>query len=129
MKKSFCTDGLTIVEIIMTLAILGIVICPLMSLFVFSQKINNESEMEYKSILQAQKYMEEIQVMDKLDTLEYPYNSESADYERIIPESSNNFSTKIKIHPDGGNMLYSIKIVLTKDEKVINILEGTKIFN
>jgi len=129
MKKLFSNDGLTIVEIIMSLAILGIVICPLMSMFIFSQKLNNKSEIEYKSILQAQKYMEEIQAMDTLDTIHYQFNSDNACYERIINESVNNYSTEIIIKPDSRNMIFDIEIVLKHDEQVINKLKGSKIFN
>ena len=129
MKRLFSRDGLTIVEIIMSLAILGIVICPLMSMFIFSQKLNNKSEIEYKSMLQAQKYMEEIQSMDTLDTTNYQFNSENDRYERIINESVNNYSTEIIIKPDSRNMIFDIEIILKHDEQVINKLKGSKIFN
>jgi prepilin-type N-terminal cleavage/methylation domain-containing protein len=46
--------GLTLVEILITLAVLGIVIMPLMSMFFTSQKMNNESEMKYRAIQFAQ---------------------------------------------------------------------------
>lgn len=78
---------------------------------------------------QAQKYMEEIQVMDSIDTLKYPYDSECGAYERKIQESANNFSAVIKLKPDSRNMLHSIEIVLKKDDQVINRLVGNKIFN
>ncbi|MBP1927327.1 type II secretory pathway pseudopilin PulG [Sedimentibacter acidaminivorans] len=129
MKRLFGIDGLTIVEIIISLAILGIVICPLMSMFIFSQKLNNESEIEYKSILQAQNYMEEIQAMDTLDTTNYQFNSENDYYKRIINESVNNYSTEIIIKPDSRNMIFNIEIVLKHDGQVINKLKGSKIFN
>lgn len=129
MKRLFSVNGLTIVEIIMSLAILGIIICPLMSMFIFSQKINNESEIEYKSMLQAQKYMEEIQVMESIDIYNYQYKSESGSYERKIRESDNNYCAEIRIKPDSNNILYSVVIVLKNDDHVINTLVGTKIFN
>jgi len=128
MKRFTSIDGLTIVEIIMTFAILGIVICPLMSMFILSQKINNESEREYKSILQAQKYMEEIQSMESIDVNNYKYNIESGSYEREILKSDNSYSAEISIRPDSDNMLYSVLIVLNENEQVINTLVGTKIF-
>jgi len=129
MKRLFSIDGLTIVEIIMSLAILGIVICPLTSMFIFSQKINNKNEIVYKSMQQAQNCMEEIQAMDSLDTTHYQFNSESASYERIIYESVNNYSTEIIIKPDSRNMIFDVEIVLKKDDQVINKLKGSKIFN
>lgn len=66
MKKIFNQKGLTLIEIIVTLAVLGVVITPLMSMFVTSQTINVESRKEYEAIQLAQKYMEEIKAMDEL---------------------------------------------------------------
>lgn len=69
---------MTLIEIIVTLAVLGIVIAPLMSMFVTSQKINVESRKEYEALQFAQKYMEEIKAMDP--TLDISFFS-SYDYE------------------------------------------------
>ena len=69
------TEGITLVETIITMAVLGAVIVPLMNLFVMSEKINNESSIEYKSILQAQKYIEEIKALPLIDTSKYIYDS------------------------------------------------------
>ncbi|HCS10011.1 MAG TPA: hypothetical protein DIV40_01015 [Clostridiales bacterium] len=60
--------GLTLVEILITLAVLGIVIIPLMSMFITSQKMNNESEMKYRAIQFAQEELETIKAMKQLDT-------------------------------------------------------------
>lgn len=78
MKILFNKKGLTLIEIIVTLAVLGIVIAPLMSMFVTSQKINVESRKEYEALQFAQKYMEEIKAMDP--TLDISFFS-SYDYE------------------------------------------------
>lgn len=129
MRKNFMVEGIAIVEMIMTLAILGIVICPIMSLFIMSQKINNESDVEYKSMLLAQKYMEEIIVTKDLDFLDYSYNYENGDYEKSIYEDANNLDAEIKIKPDGKNILYNIFISIKKNGQEINSLTGTKIIN
>ena len=60
--------GLTLVEILITIAVLGIVIIPLMSMFITSQKMNNESEMKYRAIQFAQEELETIKAMKQLDT-------------------------------------------------------------
>ena len=60
--------GLTLVEILITIAVLGIVIIPLMSMFITSQKMNNESEMKYRAIQFAQEELETIKAMEQLDT-------------------------------------------------------------
>ncbi len=67
--------GLTLIEILITLAVLGIVVSPLMSMFITSQKINNESEMKYRAIQLAQKHLEEIKSMKQLDNSKYPARS------------------------------------------------------
>lgn len=66
MKKVFNNKGLTLVEIIVTLAVLGTVISPLMGMFITSQKINSEGNEEYKTLQLAQKYMEDIKSSDTL---------------------------------------------------------------
>lgn len=129
MRKKFMVEGIAIVEIIMTLAILGIVICPIMSLFIMSQKINSGSDVEYKSMLLAQKCMEEIIVTKDLDLLDYSYNCENGDYEKSTYEDENNLDVEIKIKPDGKDILYSIFISIKKNGQEINTLAGTKIIN
>lgn len=66
MKKILNERGLTLVEIIVTLAVLGIVIAPLMSMFVTGQKVNAESRKEYEALQLAQKYIEEIKAEDDI---------------------------------------------------------------
>jgi len=52
--------GLTLIEIIITLAVMGIVVMPLVSMFITSQRINNESQMKYDAVQIAQKHIEDI---------------------------------------------------------------------
>lgn len=98
MKKLLNISGLTIVEIIITLAVLGIVIGPLMAMFITSQKINNEGSKEYKSIQLAQQYMEEIKSMDVLDTTGYTKTIDGTNdvYKKTINTESN-YSVDIEI--------------------------------
>lgn len=99
MRKVFNNKGLTLIEIIVTLAVLGVVVTPLMSMFVTSQKINTESEKEFRAIQLAQKYMEEIKGMEFLDTDisdGYPYNSAKNAYLREFEEDGYDVSIQIK---------------------------------
>lgn len=127
MKYELNKSGICIVEIIMTVAILGIVIAPLMSLFVASQKINKYSELEYKTILFAQNYMEEMQESKIIDVNKYLYNCETNCFERLINEE-NDLTTKIIISPLN-DIIYNIEISVYQNGKVINTLMGNKIFN
>lgn len=127
MKFILNKRGLTLVEIIMTFAVLGVVICPLMTMFITSHKICNFSEKEYKSMLLAQKYIEEIVSMERINTYDYPYNSENGYYERNILHENSTYTTKIRIIP-AGSMLYYIKVDVSDDFGIVNKLESSKIF-
>ncbi len=63
--------GFTLVEIIISIAILGIIITPLSSLFVSS--VNYNSKAKYKEIANhlAQKYMEKTMMMDKSEYITF----------------------------------------------------------
>ncbi|HAS92756.1 MAG TPA: hypothetical protein DCS12_11190 [Clostridiales bacterium] len=124
MKELFNNKGLTLVEIIMTLGILGVVICPLMNLLVLSQKINSEGEKEYKVIQTAQYYMEEIRAMDEIDTGVFVYNSGEMCYERIVLDVLDDYRAEIKITP-GSYGLHYIEVNILNDGEVINSLTGS----
>jgi type II secretory pathway pseudopilin PulG len=89
----------TLIEIIITLSIMGIVIAPLMSMFVTSQKINNEGEKKYNAIRLAQKYIEEIKSMDVFDTGASGYTLKvgSTDtYEKTVSEDGYTVDITVK---------------------------------
>lgn len=126
MNRLFNNRGLTLVEVIMTLAILGVLICPLMNLLVVSQKINNEGENEFESIQTAQYYMEEIRARDGIDTGQFVYYAEQNSYERIINEPDNK---RVEIRIKVGNYgLHYIEVDIIRDEEIINSLKGSAIY-
>ncbi|MDW5300395.1 MAG: prepilin-type N-terminal cleavage/methylation domain-containing protein [Sedimentibacter sp.] len=118
--------GLTVIEIIMTLAVLGVVICPLMNMFITSQRIINFSDNEYKSIQTAQMYMEEIKAMDELNTELYIFNSETGCYERNVSEADNNYGAEIAIDPN--SIIYYISIDIISEGEIISSLAGSKVY-
>lgn len=118
--------GLTVIEIIMTLAVLSVVICPLMNMFITSQRIIHINHNEYKSIQTAQEYMEEIKAMEELNTDKYILNGETGCYERYVSETGDNYGAVIKIAPNG--IIYYIYIDIIGDGEIINSLAGSKIF-
>lgn len=126
LKKKLNSDGVTVVEIIMTIAIIGVLIVPLMSMFITSAEINNESSKEFKSAQLAQMYMEEIKAMDELNTELYIFNSETGCYERYVSETDNNYGAEITITPNG--IIYYISIDIISDGEIISSLAGSKIF-
>lgn len=126
MKIGLNKLGICIVEIIMTIAILGIVITPLMSLFILSQKINYNAKLEYEAMLYAQNCMEEIQQLNSIDSDIYEYNSEANCYDRVIYEE-NNVIIKIIIGPCK-DIVYDIEIAVSQNGKELNKLTGSKVF-
>ena len=126
MNRLFNNRGLTLIEVIMTLAILGLVICPLMNMLVLSEKINKEGRKEYKSIQTAQYYMEETRAMDGIDMGAYVYNPEKMCYERIITTPDKN-RAEIRIKK-GSYGLHYIEVDILSEGKVINSLVGSIVF-
>lgn len=108
----------------MTLAILGVVICPLMNLLVLSQKINSEGENEYEAIQTAQYFMEEIRSMDEIDTGTFAYNNQEMTYKRIIADLADDYRTEIKITPASYGLHY-IRVDILHNGEVINSLTGS----
>lgn len=119
--------GMTLVELVVTMAVLGILIAPVMSMFVFSAKINNTASNEYKASMLAQSYMEEIKAMGEIDTQKYSYNSSTGKYECLVPETESRYGADITIEA-GEGIVYTIKISIIQGAQVIKILEGSKIF-
>ena len=126
MNRLFNNRGLTLIEVIMTLAILGVVICPLMNMLVLSEKINKEGRKEYKSIQTAQYYMEEIRDMDEIDMGAYVYNPEKMCYERTITTPDKN-RAEIRIRM-GSYGLHYIEVDILSEGEVINSLVGSVVF-
>lgn len=119
--------GFTLAEIIVSIAILGITIGPLMGMFVLSAKINSESSREFKSFLEAQKYMEEIKAMESIDASRYSYNSITGAYECTVIQTVDKLGAEVRIIPKG-SILYNIEVNIIDDGKVVNSLWGSKIF-
>jgi prepilin-type N-terminal cleavage/methylation domain-containing protein len=119
--------GMTLVELIMTIAVLGILIAPVTSMFVFSAKINMSSSNEYKTAMLAQSYMEEIKSMIELDTQKYAYNAATGNHERFVPETENSYGVQIIIE-EGEGIVYLIEVSTIHDGEVVKSLEGSKIF-
>lgn len=116
MKNLFNSKGLTLIEIIVTLALLGIIISPVMGFFIYSQKINNESETEYKSIQLAQKYMEEIKSMDKIDLNIYKDDDLDGTFNRTVNED--NYTVNIELEPVSNNIVSDETIIYDATLKI-----------
>ena len=127
MRWKINQNGFTIVEIIVGIAVIGTLVGPLGGIFVMSARINRESSMEFKSLLEAQKYMEEIKVMESIDVSEYPYNAAIGAYERTTAQTEDSLGVRVLIIPEG-DILYSIEINIIDEDNIVNSLFGSSIF-
>jgi prepilin-type N-terminal cleavage/methylation domain-containing protein len=126
MKNNKLINGFTLIEVIVTLAVLGIAVGPLMSMFILSAQINQKSSTELKSLLAAQKYIEEIKAEEILDTEEYIYNNFNDSYEKKVEQTEGEYGAVIRITQENF-FTYDIEIFITDEEKIINSIKGSKI--
>ena len=117
-------DGITLVEVVISMAVLGCLIVPLMTLFVMSARINSESNKEFMSMLAAQKYIEEVLATQYIDTSRYAFNSEMGFYEREVSQTEDEFEAYIKISPSREN-LYIVDVLIKDEGEIINFLRGS----
>lgn len=103
MKKHYNCKGFTLIEILLSLAILSIIIIPISSFFISSQKISRDSDIKFRSITLAQNYFEQIKSKD-FETIE---SIEGIEWIGGFNPSENNigiinngdFKVEIKIEP------------------------------
>lgn len=129
MKNKFNSNGLTLIEVIITLAILGVVVTPLMSMFITSQKINRESEMKYNAIQLAQEQIEDIKADNTLDVSSGSgYTGVDGDYEKSLNDDGYrldiniNKSEEVELEdvdtvevPDSFDQVYNVAVSTTID--------------
>lgn len=96
--------GFTLVELILTLAIMSILIVPLSSFFINTAKTNNISDDKMKATLLAQRMMEGIKSLNNMDEYELKSMFDDIKFDYSIKKSKNNFSglnnPSIISHPD-----------------------------
>ena len=128
MKRLCNTKGLTLIETIVSLGILGAVILPIFNIFIFCQNVSNITDNEYISIQTAQYYMEEIKSLDEINSSAYLFDEENNLYSRVIVQGENNYGAEIRIIPDDDNIVFTIEIDVLNNGSIINSLIGSVIF-
>ena len=115
--------GFTLVEVILTIAILSLIIVPLSSMFITSAKMNSRSKIEYEAVTIAQQKMEEIKALQKYDTAYISSNiighhdlgngftfdielNEDNNYPNAQPASPVSINGNIVVEETGGNFLF-----------------------
>lgn len=120
--------GLTLIEVIISFAVIGFAITPLMSLFVVAAQINSESSLTLKSVLTAQKYIEEFKASEELDFNNYVFNSDTGAYEKTVTQTDDEFGAEIRIRSERSH-LYSIEVSVLDGNEVVCSLNSSKIIN
>lgn len=115
-KRLRNSSGLSFIELLITVAILGITMISISSLLVNTSKINKKSELQYQSTLLAQSYMENIKASDSI-TVGQTVNSFGDT--KIIVDIVEIDKYEYKI--------YKIIIEILVGEEVYETLEGYKI--
>lgn len=120
--------GLTLIEVIISFAVIGLAITPLMSLFVVAAQINSESSLKLKSVLTAQKYIEEFKASEELDFGNYVFNSDTSAYEKTVAQTDGEFGAEIRIRSERSH-LYIIEVSVLDGNEVVCSLNSSKIIN
>lgn len=121
------TDGFTLIEAIIALSILAVAIIPLMSMLTLSAHINNESSREFKSLMEAQRLVEEFKSADisEVNEINYLYNTNMGCYEKHVEQTKGEYGSLVRITRDV--LLYRIEVFVLDEGEVINYIEGSRI--
>ncbi len=121
------TDGFTLIEAIIALSILAVAIMPLMTMMMLSAHINNESSREFKSLMEAQRHVEEFKSADvgELNEMDFLYNAYAGCYEKYTEQTGSEFGSMVRITQ--GVLLYRIEVFVFDEGEVINYIEGSRI--
>ncbi|KPU28070.1 hypothetical protein TR13x_01650 [Caloranaerobacter sp. TR13] len=107
--------GLTLIEVLVTIAILGIIIIPLSSFFITTAKINNESRDKFKATLIAQKFIEDLKLSDSIVEGETQYKVENYDVIVNITNISDLSESESSFYDTIVD--YDVKIEIDKDNQ------------
>ncbi len=121
------TEGFTLIEVIIALSILAVAIIPLMSMMTLSARINNESSREFKSLMEAQRLVEEFKSADisEVTEMDYLYNADTGCYEKHVEQTESEFGSVVRITQ--GALLYRIEAFVLDEGEIINYIEGSRI--
>lgn len=116
--------GMTLIEVLVSIAILSIVIVPIGSLVVTSVKINKSGEQKQQGTYIAQRAIEQAKLL-KRSTIDDLF-SDMASTLNMVPDTEENYQGKIYYSSDGNittpdNYKYMVKVKLTEyDHAIVN---------
>ncbi|GEM_PF-1066635 len=120
-------NGFTLIEVMVSLSILAVTIIPLMSMLTLSARINRESSREFKSLMEAQRLVEEFKSLDidEINEMNYKLDKGRGCYEKYINQTESEYGAMVRIIPD--ILLYRIEVFVLDGDEVINYIEGSRI--
>lgn len=118
MKRTSRNKGFTLIELIITVAILALVVAPFLGSFVTAGNINVNAKKKQVGTTYAE-YLSERFKAKKLDTLKEDYDN-TADGRYTYDAVNKSYSFDIKGRPQGVNSNYTAKVELTKAASNIN---------
>lgn len=109
-------SGLSFIELLFTISILGVIMISLTPLFINAIEVNKKSESLYKATLLAQGYMENIKATDNITVGE-------------VVENLGDFQVKIEIEEIDtySDSFYKVIIEIFQGHELLERLEGYKI--
>lgn len=116
LNKLKTNNGLTLIELLFTLAMFGVIVIWVTGLLINTAVINRKSEQQYKATLIAQSYMENIKASDSINIGE---TVETIDSFKVIVSIS-----KVSRYRES---IYKINIEVLAEDSILERLEGYKI--
>lgn len=111
-------NGLTLIEVIVTIGILGIIITPVLTMFITTARTNKFSEMKMDATIIAQRVMENIKTSSDLDNIDLNPNFNGYDVEITINETEYKFLDSESEQTPTDKINYDIKVVLDEDDNI-----------
>lgn len=111
-----CNKGLTLVELVVSLAILGIIITPLSSFFVNTIKVNKNSEDRLKANQLAEKYMEKTKFSDIIVYENNQLTINKSDNDFIIYTTAQHNESSVTYKKDEGDFTVYKKVETLKQK-------------
>lgn len=123
MNKIKNNKGFTLIEILLSMTILSIIIVPLSTFFLTSQKISKDSEINFEATSIAQSYFEKIKAIDNFDWIgEF---DESEEINSTIYDEDYKIEINIKPENDFKNKGTSNNINAIKYDMKVEVLNNS----
>lgn len=116
-RKLMDNKGVTLVEVLVTIAILGIIITPVFSMFITAAKANASSDEKMKATFVAQEVMENIKATSDITSITSPQYI--GDYEITVGLKETDYKFNDSWKGSGTEIIqYDIRLVLNESNQI-----------